>query len=437
MTDSMPSSPYEGGPGKGISLPDEFRPTPYLKNNNFYFPGTEPIGPDEMRVSFVGSCPWPPRRDQAGTSIMVELGNGDSFFFDLGNGSVKNILAMGVPPSMINDIFISHLHVDHYADLPYMLPFTATNARWHPLRVTGPSGRTPELGTAAMIDGMKMMMRWHLEEFDTLPIGDGYEVDVTEFDFRDENGICYERNGVTVRHWPRSHGKDGASAYRLDWEDTGLSFVWTGDGRPDDLTAKYAAGADVFVSEVQSDLGFIASLKYGYPQELYNYIIDTHHTPHYALGYLFKQVNPRIGMATHLEYEHATTTEVIAGVRAHWDGLFVFGAPDVQVVNITKDAVWAREAVLPGLGAVSRPAPQQVAEMFAVDGEVPALVDVPPVRIPREEQQEQYLRDIEIDPDLYTPPDVQRDLVMGLPTGLQIPLGAMLDAPAGDDDAER
>lgn len=427
MPQSMPTSPYNGGPGKGISLPDDFLPTPYLGNNNFYFPGTETLGPDEMRVSFVGSCPWPPRRDQAGTSIMVELGNGDSFFFDLGNGSVKNIISMGVPPAMINDIFLSHLHVDHYADLPYMLPFTATNARWHPLRVTGPSGRTPELGTQAMVDNMKKMMRWHLEEFDTNPIGDGYEVDVTEFDFREENGICYQRNGVTVRHWPRSHGKDGASAYRLDWEDTGLSFVWTGDGRPDELTAKYAAGADVFVSEVQSDLAFIVGMKMGYPEEIYNYIIDTHHTPHYALGYLFEQVKPRFALATHLEYEPSTLTEVVAGIRAHWDGLFAFGAPDVQVVNVTPDAVWIREAVLPGLGTNSMPKPAQMAKLFMEDGEVPEFVEVPAPRLPREEQQDPYFREIEIDPEKYMPPDVARDLVLALPPGIKIPLRQMLE----------
>jgi hypothetical protein len=45
---------------------------------------------------------------------------------------------------------------------------------------------------------------------------DGYEVEVNEFDWKDENGICYEKNGVTIRHWRRSHAKDGASAYRLD-----------------------------------------------------------------------------------------------------------------------------------------------------------------------------------------------------------------------------
>ena len=106
-----------------------------------------------MRISFVGSCPFPPKRDQAGTSIMVELGNGDRFFFDLGAGSLRNIVAMQVPFQMINDIFLTHLHVDHYADLPYLYCFAPWMMRWKPLRVHGPSGRTPNDGIAAMIAG--------------------------------------------------------------------------------------------------------------------------------------------------------------------------------------------------------------------------------------------------------------------------------------------
>ena len=87
-------NPYGGGPGIGVSLPPYYKPTPTLKNNNVYFPGTEELGPEEMRISFVGSCPWPPRRDQAGTCIIVELGNGVRFFFDLGLGCMRNIIAM-------------------------------------------------------------------------------------------------------------------------------------------------------------------------------------------------------------------------------------------------------------------------------------------------------------------------------------------------------
>ncbi len=82
-----------------------------------------------------------------------------------------------------------------------------------------------------MIKHMREMGRWHEENFHSCPVGDGMEIEVTEFDWKEQNGICYDKDGVKVRHWPRSHVKDGASAYRLDWEDAGLSFVWTGDGR--------------------------------------------------------------------------------------------------------------------------------------------------------------------------------------------------------------
>jgi hypothetical protein len=36
-----------------------------------------------------------------------------------------------------------------------------------------------------------MMARGHTDCFNVLPMGGGYEVEVNEFDFRDDNGICY------------------------------------------------------------------------------------------------------------------------------------------------------------------------------------------------------------------------------------------------------
>ena len=55
-----------------------------------------------------------------------------------------------------------------------------------------------------------MMTHWHTDSFNACPIGDGYEVEVNEFDFRDDNGVCYDKDGVVIRHWRRSHTKDGA-----------------------------------------------------------------------------------------------------------------------------------------------------------------------------------------------------------------------------------
>ena len=133
---------------------------------------------------------------------------------------------MQVPLQMVNDIFITHLHVDHYGELPYIYGFSPWMGRWKPLRVSGPSGRTPKDGIKAMIDGMKAMTHWHTDSFNLFAIGDGYEVEVNEFDYKDDNGICYDQDGVVIRHWRRIHGKDGGfglpprlerALLRLDW----------------------------------------------------------------------------------------------------------------------------------------------------------------------------------------------------------------------------
>jgi Arm DNA-binding domain len=97
--------------------------------------------------------------------------------------------------------------------------------------------------------------------------------------------------------------------------------------------------------------------KYGLPEILFNYTVDIHHTVAYATGYLINQVNPRVDMATHLAFDNDTMNEQSADIRAHWKGLFVYGAPDVVVVNVTKDAVWHREAALPGFSGASMPSP--------------------------------------------------------------------------------
>ncbi len=433
---SEPRNPYGSRPGGGISLPEYYQPWAAIKNRNMYLPGTEILPDDEMRITFLGSAPWPPNRLQKGTSILVELGNGTDqprrFFFDLGNGSVGNALAVQVPAPLINDIFISHLHADHYADLPYMYPFRAFSGGFQALRVYGPSGRTPELGTEAMIRNMRAMNRWHEENFNSCPIGDGLEIEVHEFDWKDRNGICYDQDGVKVRHWPRSHVKDGASAYRLDWEDAGLSFVWTGDGRPDELSAEYGHGVDVFVSEGTIDAPWLTALKFGAPSALWEYTMDIYHTPYYAAGYLFKQAQPRMAAICHFEWsDDQLMAESVAEVRAHWEGLFMFGL-DLNVINVTKDAIWARQAVVADGAAVASMDPR----WFVPSGQkLPETIDFPTPRMPREVQQEQFVRDLEIDPKKYYPADAYRKPVQQWP-GVTLNPREMLKARGIEIDDE-
>jgi ribonuclease Z len=136
-------------------LYDGIKPQPWLKSAANWFPRTEDVQPNEMRIIFMGTAPFI-RPGQVNTSIFVQLGNGENFIFDIGEGSVENYIASGFALNELDKIFITHLHIDHFGALPYVYEFGGWAGRWHKtLQVYGPSGRTPEYGTAAMIDGMK------------------------------------------------------------------------------------------------------------------------------------------------------------------------------------------------------------------------------------------------------------------------------------------
>jgi ribonuclease BN (tRNA processing enzyme) len=390
-------------------------PTPGIKSAANWFPRSEEVRPDEMRIIFMGTAPFI-RPGQMNTSIMVQLGNGENFIFDLGEGSIANYISAGFALNELDKVFITHLHVDHFGSLPYLYMFGGWTGRWHnTLRVFGPSGRDPEYGTAAMVDGMKKMLGWHRDAFSVFPVGKGHDVEVTEFDFRDNGGVVYDENGVRVIHWQRSHAKDGASGYRLEWN--GLSVVWTGDGRPSHLDEKYAAGADVYITEAQTELVAISSGVQGVPPFLGRYTIDTHHTPGYAAGYLASKVNPRLFMTTHMPFDPYINEETVAEIREHWKGPFHFGAPDGIVVNVNKDDIWVREGILPDY-------PNSRAPQFDFDD---GQLVVPHPTTSREEIQEPFVREQEIDPAEYYPEGYHPELLDNWPVDgdLVVPMDQM------------
>jgi ribonuclease BN (tRNA processing enzyme) len=377
-------------------------PQPWLQSAANWYPNTEEVQPDEMRITFMGTTPII-RPGQMNTSILVELGNGEMFIFDIGEGSISNYLAAGHAFNELNNIFLTHLHVDHYGSLPYIYMFGAWGGRWHePLRIFGPSGRTEKDGISYLVEGMKMMTHWHREAFSVFPIGEGWDVEVTEFDFMDDGGVIYDKNGVKVIHWRQSHAKDGASAYRLDWN--GLSFAFTGDGRPNSLTAKHAEGVDILITELQTEVVAISSVVQGVPPFVGRYTIDTHHNPAYAAGYLANKVKPRLFLTTHMPFDPYLNEETVAEVREHWKGPYHFGAPDLIVVNVTKDQIWVRDGVVPDYPNITPPQAHQSIKKHG------GLV-VPMPQYQREDIQEPTIREAQIPPDEYYPEGYKPELM--------------------------
>ncbi len=81
-----------------------------------YFPNTELLGPDEMRITALGTGMPNLTRAAASICYLVELGNGDKFLFDIGSGAMANLFSLRPDFSKIDKVFASHLHTDHVGD---------------------------------------------------------------------------------------------------------------------------------------------------------------------------------------------------------------------------------------------------------------------------------------------------------------------------------
>ena len=81
-----------------------------------YFPNSEDLDPNEMRVIACGTGMPTARPSQAAACFLVELGNGDKFLFDIGTGSAERIAALQIPYNFLDKLFLGHLHTDHFGD---------------------------------------------------------------------------------------------------------------------------------------------------------------------------------------------------------------------------------------------------------------------------------------------------------------------------------
>jgi hypothetical protein len=171
------------------------------------------------------------------------------------------------------------------------------------------------------------------------------------------------------------------------------------------LDVEFSEGADVYITENQTELMSISAGVQGVPPFLLRYTVDTHHTPGYAAGYMAKQVNPRLFMTTHMPFDTYMNEESVAEIRHHWKGPFHFGAPDGVVVNVTKDDIWVREGILPDFPNAKPP------QQDFSDG---AFV-VPLPRKRREDIQNAEIRSTEVPPEDYYPEGYHPELMSQWP----------------------
>ena len=317
-------------------------PTGIAPDRYVYYPGTEALDKKEIRVTACGTGMPAARHGQAATCFLMEFGNGQKLIFDIGAGSVENLAAYMIPYEFLDKIFLSHLHTDHMGDLDSIWAGGWTAGRPEGLRVWGPSGLHPELGTKAAIEGFLKFVAWDKEtrSFQITPRPG--EIVVTEFDYRIENQLVYEDDGISVRSFPAIHTGDGPVSFVVEYEE--LKVVFGGDTAPNKWFQQYATNGDLVIHEafmVPNDFVVL----YNQPPQLAWRACCAFHTSGQAFGKIMSSIKPTHAVAYHFLNEEATRYNLYDAIRETYDGPLSM-ATDNMVWNVTPDGVEERMAVI-------------------------------------------------------------------------------------------
>ena len=320
----------------------DFSPVKATKDLNVYYPGTEDLASDEIRVTSCGSGMPMPRLKQAAPCFLIELGNGDKFIFDIGTGSLERLYALGIPLDYIDKVFLTHLHMDHMGDLQAFYMYGPQNNRSVPLRVWGPGGggTRAEWSTKTAMDHMLKTWAWMSGTLVGTIDMRSAALKVTEYDWSKVNNIIYDHNGVVIKSLPAIHFEQAASLI-LEWN--GLKIAYMGDSLPNKWWIEHANGADLALGEcfLPPDL---ASQKWGFtPEEALNAVTKIHANAVFA-GKVMAMTKAKHNVAYHFQNDADTLPVVMKAVESVYDGPVDY-AQDFMVWNVTKKGVRTRMAV--------------------------------------------------------------------------------------------
>jgi ribonuclease BN (tRNA processing enzyme) len=169
-------------------------------------------------------------------ACLAVLAGGKPLLFDCGRGAVTQLVSAGIDPARVEQVFLTHHHLDHTIGLPDVLFGSWIVGRHTAVEVYGPSGTSAFIHSIFETFKLDMAARSRVRNsrLEAVP----KEID---------EGVVWEVPGcrvtaVRVDHIANSFG------YRIDTEDR--SIVFSGDTQPCPALIELARGSDVLIHEV-------------------------------------------------------------------------------------------------------------------------------------------------------------------------------------------
>lgn len=203
--------------------------------------------------------------DRVGASVAV-VASGRVLLFDAGPGSTRVVGSSGVPLGAVTDVFLTHLHSDHFSDLGELTVATELMGRTEPITLHGPVGIEQVAEGFAMAYAIDHRNRSAQHPGHLDPDNARLRPDVLPA--LTEPALIFDADGIQVRAFPVNHAPvEPAYGYRVSYG--GREVVISGDTGYHEPLSGYARGADVLIHEAM-DKDFaeqIARVAYQIDQE--------------------------------------------------------------------------------------------------------------------------------------------------------------------------
>jgi len=265
-----------------------------------------------MDVILLGTGSPLPNPQRAGPATLVRAG-GVNLLADCGRGVVMRLAAVGVPPSAISAVLLTHMHSDHITDLNDIITsHWVMNVAPTPLKVFGPAG------AAALVEATLAMLafdvKYRIDHHHDLTAGPA--VETTEL----SPGDVFTVGDCAISAHRTDHSPVFPTlGYRI--EHGGVVAALAGDTVPCPELDELCRDADVYVQTVIRD-----DLVRMVPSRRLQDILDYHSTVEQA-AQTAQRAGVKTLMLTHYVPHLASGQEEAwrAFARPHFAGEIVLG----------------------------------------------------------------------------------------------------------------
>ena len=226
-----------------------------------------------IRVTFLGTAAARPtvRRNVSAIALQRE---GDSFLLDCGEGTQRQMMRYGTGFA-VRDIFVTHLHADHFLGITGLLRTMALQDRTEPLRIFGPTSsrgtleQVVSLGVDRVpfplaIEELQPGARVEYDEYDVIAFPADHRTAALGYAFVEHERLgrfdITRARALGVPEGPLFGKLHLGEAVEVDGRRVepadvvgpprpGRVVVYTGDTRPSEAALEIAEGASLLIHE--------------------------------------------------------------------------------------------------------------------------------------------------------------------------------------------